>query len=63
MIIYETADLVIYDPHQMNVWTDGYSRVIPLTWNQGSIWARNERDGSKLNFSQTVFNKNFRIES
>ena len=60
--ILDTPTLVIYDPNQMNVWTDGHTRLTPLTWNNGSIWGRNERDGSKLNFSEAVFNRNFRIE-
>lgn len=62
MILVEYPNLVIFRADEMNVWTDGHTRCTPLTWNQGSIWARNERDGSKLNFSEAVFNANFSPE-
>lgn len=52
-------------PPDMQQWTDGHLIVVPLTmmWDtngeHASVWVRNERDGSKLNFSYDVFLRDF----
>ena len=51
-------------PQPFIVYTDGNLTVTPLSmFNRGgdeaSVWVRNDADGTKLNFSHTVFLENF----